>query len=51
MRILYMDTQTAIKSEITAKAAEIKHSYMQAGMMAEANDAKIRSWVDSLYSA
>ncbi|MCD8235213.1 MAG: hypothetical protein LUD00_00870 [Prevotellaceae bacterium] len=46
-----MDTQTAIAAEITADVAEIRHSYMQAGMMAEVNDVKIRSWVDSLYNA
>ncbi|MCD7751496.1 MAG: hypothetical protein LUI10_07125 [Lachnospiraceae bacterium] len=46
-----MDTQTdTIAAEITADVAEIRHSYMQAGMMAEVNDVKIRSWADTLYS-
>ncbi|MCC8067288.1 MAG: hypothetical protein LIO94_09345 [Clostridiales bacterium] len=45
-----MGTQTAIAAEITADVAEIRHSYMQAGMMAEVNDVKIRNWADTLYS-
>lgn len=46
-----MDVQPAVAAEITATIEETEHCYMKYGMLAEANDVKIKSLVGSIYSA